>query len=480
MGQPGAHRLNAVWQRAVTWSEDVILRRVLRNSSYLFISNVVSALMLVMTTRLLGVSSYGALGAITSFGSGVNRLLSFRMSDVVVRYMGEYMARKEYDRAAALVKAAGLVEGITSIVAYGILVLLAPLGARYVIKDPTVSVTAITQLLILYGLSILGNITTETATGVLQVTNHYRSQAMINLIQTFIVAGIITVAFFTHAGLLGVVVAYLVGKMILGLGPIGVALYHMQKIFGGRWWRAPLSQLPPRLELMRFGLSTNFSGTVNLVVRDSETLWISYFLNTTYAGYYKAAMALIQLVVMPITPFVNTTYPELNRAIVMRKWDTLRMLLRRVTTIAGGWTAAVALGLVVLGRQLIFTPWSVLGHPILLFGKAFSPLKPEYLPAYPVMLVLLIGFGMANILFWNRSLCLALGLPDYPLKVYLLGMVAKVALAFWLIPLAGNTGYVVEAWLLSGFFVLTVVLTVWRGLGEVRRLSALEPLGVVE
>jgi O-antigen/teichoic acid export membrane protein len=468
MGQPGAHRLNA-------WFEDRILRRVLRNSSYLFASNVINALMLIMTTRLLGVSAYGALGTITSFGAGVNRLLSFRMSDVVVRYMGEYMARKEYDRAAALVKAAGMIEALTSVVAYGVLVLLAPLGARYIIKDETV-----TPLLILYGLSILGNITTETATGVLQVTNHYRSQALINLVQTVLVAAIITGAYFTHAGLLGVVVAYLVGKMILGLGPIGMALYYMSKIFGSRWWRAPLANLPPRRELVRFGLSTNFSGTVNLVVRDSETLWISYFLNTTYAGYYKAALALIQMVAMPIAPFVNTTYPELNKAIVLRQWDRLRRLLGRVSIIAGVWTGAVALGLVLFGQQVIFTPWSFFGHPLLIMGKTFSPLKASFLPAFPAMLVLLIGFGFANILFWNRSLCLALGLPDYPLKVYLWGMVVKVALAFLLIRQAGAAGYIVEAWLLSGFFLVTVGLTVWRGLIEVRRAETLAPLEAVE
>jgi O-antigen/teichoic acid export membrane protein len=480
MGQPGAHRLNALWQRLRTWGEDRILRRVLRNSSYLFAANVVNVLMLVLTTRLLGVSAYGALGTITSFGAGVNRLLSFRMSDVVVRYMGEYMERKEYDRAAALVKVAGIVEGLTSIAAYGVLVLLAPLAARYVIKDPNIGVETITQLLILYGLSILGNITTETATGVLQVTNHYRSQALINLVQTVLVAAIIAGAYFTQAGLRGVVVAYLVGKLILGLGPIAMALYYMSKIFGAGWWRAPFSHLPPRKELVRFGLSTNFSGTVNLVVRDSETLWISYFLNTTYAGYYKAAMALIQMVVMPITPFVNTTYPELNKAIVLRKWDRLRKLLSRVSIVAGVWTGAVAIGLVLFGQQIIFTPWSIFGHPLMLFGKAFSPLKSTFLPAYPAMLVLLIGFGFANILFWNRSLCLALGLPDYPLKVYIWGMVAKVTLAFLLIPGAGANGYIVEAWLLSGFFLVTVGLTVWRGLSEVRRAEALTPVEVVE
>jgi O-antigen/teichoic acid export membrane protein len=476
MGQPGAYRLKTLWQTAITWGEDKILRRVLRNSSYLFASNAISAVMVILTSRLLGVSAFGALGVITVLVSNVNRLLSFRMSDVVVRYMGEYMARKEYDRAAALVKAAGLAEGLTSIAAYLILVLLAPLGAAYIIKDPNA-----TPLIILYGISILGNITTETATGVLQVTNHYRSQAAVNLAQTFIVAGIIAIAFFTHSGLMMVLIAYLVGKMIMGLGPIVVALYHMDKLFGAQWWRASFDLLPPRRELMRFALSTNFSGTVNMIVRDSEVLWIGFFFNTTFAGYYKAALTLIQLVVMPITPLISTTYPELNKAIVKRQWERLRSLLRRVTLIAGGWTGAVAIGLMLFGRQIIFSSWSWFGQPILIFGKEFSPFKPSFAPAFPALLILLIGFGLANILFWNRSLCLALGAPDFPLKVYLWGMVAKVALAFWLVkPAPPETGYLIEAWLLTGFFVVTVGLTVWRGLSGVRQVEQLEPLGAPE
>jgi O-antigen/teichoic acid export membrane protein len=250
----------------------------------------------------------------------------------------------------------------------------------------------------------------------------------------------------------------------------------MDKLFGRRWWRASFSLLPPRKELARFALSTNFSGTINVIVRDSEVLWVSGLFNTTYAGFYKAALNIVQLVVMPITPFISTTYPELNRAIVMRQWEHLRSLLRRVTVIAAGWTGAVSLVLLFFGKQLLFIPWSFFGHTFMLFGKPFSPFKPAFLPAYPAMLVLLIGFGAANIFFWNRSLCLAFGLPDYPLKAYFWGMVFKVFLTLTIVQPFGTFGYIIEAWLLSAFFVVTVGLTVWRGLKELRRISELEPV----
>jgi O-antigen/teichoic acid export membrane protein len=68
--------------------------------------------------------------------------------------------------------------------------------------------------------------------------------------------------------------------------------------------------------------------------------------------------------------------------------------------------------------------------------------ESEFLPAYPVLLVLLIGFGFANIFFWNRPLLLAQGLANFPLKVGFWAMVAKVSLAFVLLPWAG---YMTEA-----------------------------------
>ena len=62
-------------------------------------------------------------------------------------------------------------------------------------------------------------------------------------------------------------------------------------------------------------------------------------------------------------------------------------------------------------------------------GAASTSVPAEFLPAYPVLLVLLVGYGAANILFWNRPLLLAQGLADYALKVSLWAMLVKVILA---------------------------------------------------
>ncbi len=444
-----------------TWIKDRLLRRVVRNSAYLFISNAISAILSIVTANLLGVAGFGILGIVIGFCSNVNRLLSFRMGDLVVKYMGESLATDQKDRAAAIVKISMLAETLTSITAYGILVLLAPLGARYIVKDP-----GATPLIMLYGLSLLASFSTETATGVLQVTNHYRSLALINLLQSLVTAVIIVWASITNAGLLAVLIAYLVGKFIMGLGPTCVSLYWLPRVLGKGWWKGSFSALPPFRELAGFAVSTNISGTINVIARDSEVLWVGYFFSPLEAGYYKTALAIINLVIMPITPFISTTYPEITRSIARGLWSRLRRLLRQVTSIAGGWTILVSIGLLFFAKPVLFSSWL----PVI--GRDFQVYPIEFLPALPILFVLLIGFGTANTLFWNRPLLLAFGKPGYPLIIAFGAMMAKVLLALWLVP---KFGYMMEAGLLSAYFVVSVGMIVWYGRRELRTAEREKP-----
>jgi O-antigen/teichoic acid export membrane protein len=252
---------------------------------------------------------------------------------------------------------------------------------------------------------------------------------------------------------------YLVGKLILGLGPVVLAFYWLHKLWGKGWWKGTLKGvLPPRKEMARFAVSTNLSGTINLVARDSEVLWVSYFFSTVEAGYFKVALAVVNLAVMPITPFISTTYPELAKSVAIGAWDRLKSLLKRVTTISVVWTGTVIAGLLILGRQLLFSP-------INLFGKTIQIYQSSYLPAYTVLMVLMIGFGMANIFFWDRSLLLSFNKPGFVLRVAAIGMLLKTTLAFVLVP---KFGYVMEAVLLSAYFIGTVGTILVRGLKEIK------------
>jgi len=443
-----------------TWGKDIVLKKVIGNSAYLFGSQAVSAVISILTANLLGVASFGELGVVISFVTNINRLLSFRMGDFVVRYMGGFLAQEKRDEAVAVLKVAALTEMGTSILAYLVLLLLSGWGAASFVKDPSTR-----SLFIIYGLAILGNVMAETATGALQVTGHFRSQALLNLFQSLLTAGLFLAVFLRQGGIFAVMLVYLVGKMVLGIGPVLLALYWLPKSLGKRWWRTPMrGNLPERKSMVRFALNSNFSSTVTILARDSEVLWVSYFFDTTVAGYSKVALAVINLMVMPITPFISTTFPEITRQVAKKQWGQLKQLLTRVTSISGVWTGAVAAGLLLLGRQLLFSPWTIFGRTIYIYKAGFAP-------AYGVLLVLLIGFGIANIFFWDRTLLLSFGKAELPLRVSFVAMLGKVGLAFLIVPLLG---YLAEAALFSGYFVVSVGVLVWLGLSEICKHEKLD------
>ncbi|MCE1254189.1 MAG: oligosaccharide flippase family protein [Anaerolineae bacterium] len=193
------------------------------------------------------------------------------------------------------------------------------------------------------------------------------------------------------------------------------------------------------------------SATINLFVRDSEQLWISFFLSTTEVGYYKIALAVINLISIPITPFISTTYPQITHFAGAREWKKLRSLLWRVTLITTALTGGVTLVLVLCGHFVLY----------FFYGA-------EYLPAYPILIILLIGYGIANILFWNRPLLLALNRPETPFRIGFYSGMIKVLASLWVIPTFGVLG---AASLLSGYLGISVWLIVTGGF---RRLKQLE------
>ncbi|MBI5840979.1 MAG: oligosaccharide flippase family protein [Chloroflexi bacterium] len=432
------------------WREDHLIQRVVGSSSVLFSSNTISlglsVLQGILAARLLTPAGFGLVGIIMSYASTVNGLLSFRMSELVVRYGGEYLEKDEKDKAAALVKAASLTEAMVSLLAFVLVTVTAGLASRYIAKTPDIA-----WLFIVYSLGLLANFNTETSTGILQAVGKIKLQGVINLAQSILTAGLITFAFFAKESLQFVLYAYLAGKLVLGLGMFFTAMHHLTLRLGGGWWKTSLRVLPNFREKVRFAVSSNLSATAILVFRESEILWVGFFLTNEAAGYYKAAYAIILLLALPVHPLILTAYPEFNRLIVQKAWPRLRDFLRKVTTIAFAYNFILGLGMILFGQWLLWLNGS------------------KFVAAYPALMALLVGMVFNFTLFWNRPLLLSLGLPTFPLTATVIAGVLKVGLAFLLVP---RYGYVMEAALLSFYYIFSVGLMVWRGMTEIRRRQA--------
>jgi O-antigen/teichoic acid export membrane protein len=448
------HNLRSLW-------EDRLLRGIIKNSGYLFSSNsaaaVLSFLQGILAIRLLGDAGYGLLaGVIIPFASNIQSLLSFRMSELVVKYIAQFLAQGRKDRAAAVVKGAFFVESLTSLVGFSMLLLLAPLGARYFAKDLDTA-----PWFILYGLVLLSNLVYESSLGVLHASRQFKLQALGNLGHSLVTFGVIGWAYLNQGGLWEVLLAFLLGKTFTGVWVTAHAIHQARLLLGPGWWMARLSLLPQRREMLHFAVSTNLNQTINLIARNSETLLIALLRSPVEAGYYRLALSLINTVMTPIDPFISATYAEITRTIARQEWAATMRVLKRVSLIAGTWTVGMGVILLLLGWWLIPLVYTA-----------------EMLPAYPAVLILLVGYGFANTFNWNRPLLLALGLPDYPIKVTAAAAAVKTVLVFALV---GTFGYLMQAALLTGYFLVSVGLILRRGLGEMGCRSASSgPAALVE
>jgi O-antigen/teichoic acid export membrane protein len=437
-----------------TWKQDKMLGVVVRNTGYLFSGNALSVVLIAiqgfLAAALLGPSYFGVLTEITVFASSVNRLLSFRMGDVVVKYAGQYLALGQKDRAAAVIKAAGITEGLTSIIAYLVLALLTPLAAKYVLHDPTMA-----PWILYYGLSLLGALIAETSTAVLQIGNHFRNQAFLTFLQSAVSAGWITVAFFTKGDVFEVLNAYLAGKLIYNIGLTVMAVMWVTPMLGKGWWKTPISLIEHKGQLAQYAISTNLSSTINTIIRDNEPVWIGMLTTSQQAGYFSFAWSIMNAAYLPVNSFVTTTFPQIASSVARREWNQLKRLLTRTSAISAAWNLACGLGLLLVGPFVL--GWYKHG---------------AYLPALSTMLLFVIGMGIPNIFFWNRPLLLAFGKPNYPLVVNTVVGAAKTALMFALVPVYG---FMAETMILSGYFLLSIGMLTWRGLQEFRQAEAKYP-----
>jgi O-antigen/teichoic acid export membrane protein len=399
----------------------------------------------ILVARLLGVAGFGILGTITVFTSIINNFTSFRMSELVIKYVGHYTEAGDEQRAAAVFKAAALAEMAASLLAFLLVCLLAPIGARYFAKDPTTE-----GWFVFYGLIVIANLISESSTGLLQIFDRFRRMAVLNVIQSLFTLGIIAIVYAAQGGFPGILLAYIAGKAIGALGLTIAAAGEAARRWGAGWWRAPLSLLRPQArELGHFAISTNLSGSLSLITKDSELLWVSLLRGPVEAGYYRLAFGLANLSQMPVQPLPQATYPELSREVARKNWGGVQSILRQGSLLAGGYTLLVSLGLLLLGKPVIQT----------FYGA-------EFLPAYPALIILLAGFLVANTFYWNRIALLAIGRPDYPTKVNLILAIAKIVGILTLVP---TFGYLASAALFAGSYIVGVTLCVLRFRVEIAR-----------
>ncbi|HUE78906.1 MAG TPA: oligosaccharide flippase family protein [Sphingomicrobium sp.] len=431
------------------WFEDRHFRSLLKNTSYLGISRAVAAVASIaafaFTARALGVTLFGILILIHSYAQAASGITKFQSWQLIIRYGGGVFRGETAEFKAATGFAFGL--DVTSAVVGTIaaIALLPLIGAWFGISENYLAIA------MLYCL-VLPTMAAATPTGVLRALDRFDLiswQSTVDPIARAILAGI---AFAADAPFEAYVAIWFGTNLGGDLLQWFLAWRELRR-------RDLLTGIEPTLRpttlpnAWRFAIHVNLTSSLWTAWGPIARLLVGGLLGPAAAALYRVASSLADSAQRPADLLARAYYPEIVR-MDLRTKRPWKMTLRGA--VLASFIGLLAVLIMVLG-----------GRPLieLIFGA-------EFLPAYPVLMVLIIAPLLGMISFPLPSMLYALDRPEAPLWARLAGtisyfiIVAPMASQFGLIGAAAS--FVVA----YAVMVAVLMLQTWR---EYRRIRTAGP-----
>ena len=428
------------------WLGDRHFRSLLKNSGYLAASKAVSAVAglatLAFAGRSLGLTVFGVLILIVSYAKAANGLSKFQSWQLIVRFGGRALEggeNKQFKEATGFAFGLDVVSGFGGML---LAILLVPLiGGWFGIDEQYLTAA------MLY-CTLLPTMGAATPAGVLRSLDRFDLiswQGTTYPIARAIMAGL---AWWYDAPF----AAFLAIWYVTDLGG-DLYLWFLA-------WRELkrhdlLQGIRPTLRPQHlpgawpFAIHVNLSSSLSAAWGPVAQLIIGGLIGPAGAAIYRVAASLADSAQKPADLLAKVYYPEIVRMDLASKKPWKLMLRGTVLAMAVGLLSGLVL---LLGGRWVVDA---------LFGA-------EFLPAYPVLLVLLIAPLIGMIGFPLIPMLYALDRPGVPVKARLLGViiyfaiVAPLATRFGLI---GAAGAYVFAY---AIMVATLAVNVHRGYRRVR------------
>ena len=429
------------------WFKDTHFRSLLKNSSYLAASKIVSGIAGIATLafagRGLGLMMFGMLILIVSYTKAASGISKFQTWQLIVRYGGHALAsgnHEEFKASTGFAFALDVVSGVGGMI---VAVIILPfLGGWFGITHQYL------WLAMLY-CTLLPTMGAATPVGVLRSLDRFDLIGWQGSVYPIVRALLVGTAFMLDAPF----EAYIAAWYVTDLG--GDLLLWF---FGWRELRrlGLLEGIRPTLRpttlpgAWRFAIHVNLTSSLSAAWGPIARLVVGGLLGPASAALFRVASSLADSAQKPADFLAKAFYPEIVRMDVRSKHPWKLML--RSAALAGIVALAAVLLLLVGGRPLVR----------LLFGT-------EFLGAYPILMIMILAPLIGIFSFPLPSMLYALDRPDAPLKARLIGTFvyfALIAPLCWRFGVIGAAGAFVLAY---AAMALTLALQVRS---EYRRVRA--------
>jgi O-antigen/teichoic acid export membrane protein len=429
------------------WFQDRHFQSLLRNSGYLAASRGATAICglatLAFTGRGLGVVLFGLLVLIHSYAKAASSIIRFQSWQLIVHYGTRGLAAGEqqgFRDATGFAFALDVVSGILGMV---LAIALLPLLADW-FQIPKQYQT----LAVLYCL-LLPTMAAATPVGVLRALDRFDLLSIQGTFTPTSRAILTGLAWWFELPFTAYVLIWFVTDLAGDLLMWWLAAREMKR-------HGLLTGIRPNLHARgldggwKFAWAVNLTGSLAAAWGPVANLLVGGLLGPVSAGLYRISQTLIDSAAKPSDMLAKVFYPEVVR-LDFKTGHPWRLMLRSAA-LTGAIGLACALVIAIGGRPLL----------TLLFG-------PEFAPAYPVLMVMILALLLTMIAFPLGPMLYGLDRANAPLIARAVG--AGIYLAT-IVPLTSRYDVVGAAIAFVIGNAAMIALMMWSLWREYRRLRA--------
>ena len=393
-------------------------RQFIKNVSWLVVAKSVpsaaNVIEMIVLARVLGVELFGLLTIVIAYVKIVSSLVDFRVWESVVKYVGEFLEKKESEHALSMIKFSYMVDAAAGLLAFGVCLLLAGVANDVFIKSQDGF-----DLVLIFSLTLIVASVNTTSEALFRVFDRFKTIVFVQSTKAVFKLGSVLAALYLGYGIRGVLIAYVaVSFFEFVLTQIVVNRVLRDKGLH-TWFSSKVGLISGRMrEISWFLLNTSFNATLTIVNEGKvAVLILGYFFGSGAAGLYKIARAVIKVVNRITDPLYEAIFPKLVSFSTSKLYDRFAEILKFSARTLLKLIIPVLIVVLLLAEQLIG----------LIFGD-------QYVAASNTMRVLAVAVLFAGGTFWLTPLLLSIGRPGLRTAVSTFKVFAYVGLLLVLVP----------------------------------------------
>lgn len=398
-----------------------MLKRVANNFGKVLkgrgIAGILSAVSVALMAHALPVEQFGLIVLLHTYVKVVKGIFNFNTHETIVRYGVPLQDSGDEPGLKRLLRTTVSIDVASTVAATLVGVAAVPLTARLLHWDAQITHWAWFYTLILISTAV------NTSNGILRIFDRFDALGVQYTIQPAVRLTLVALAWATDGSMLLFLlawgVAYCAGNLYLLVRGLVELKQHLKSpLLQGYRWRELFTW---DRQFWHFIGIVYWQTNLDLIPKQLSTLMAGNLLGPAAAGLFRLAREIQTILNRPTEMLGNVLFPDLTRAWQADRGSFMKLVIR-TSAIAGG-----------LGLLIVVFAWFAGEWLLALIGE-------NYVPAAPLMVLLLLAASFDFASAPLRSSAYAMGNAAALLRIHILGATVYVALFYLMTLMTGLIG----------------------------------------